>query len=252
MNRILSQSEIVETCSADAAQREVLGAEQPESCNTMLLQDKIVNPKAKKNNAKSQKDDVPSATFANLSIGAKPVAKSLAKSKASALASSWTCSVCNREMQCAQMEGHLAGKKHIACLNTKKIKQNKPCPVQAAGTNGKHSRKASSRTKTTTATTASLRAKSQQQEYVFSFAPMPQRYLKVPAYATNGRAEVGSPDCGFSGFNQTSTPSYYGGIKGSCLGEGDYGFGDEDYSICDKDCGWCGHCIFNIDVWNQD
>jgi hypothetical protein len=24
------------------------------------------------------------------------------------------------------------------------------------------------------------------------------------------------------------------------------GLGDEDWSLCDKDCGWCGHCADGV------
>lgn len=155
----------------------------------------------------------------------------------------WRCNTCGRKMQEAQKEDHLAGKQHIA--RTKRTTAPQPGPVKqmtlppttittTTPQTGRPSTKAkprqTSRRKTAEARGTTSGGKRQATAALYS---PEQRGLPYP------------PDHLFVGF-QGSGGGCWGGSSSS---SSTVAYGDDvDYSICDKDCGWCGHCMDNVYV----
>ena len=133
--------------------------------------------------------------------------------------SKWKCM-----MQEDQKEQNLGGEPHIARAMPNKTPQSSategetPQPTTATLTKpglGKHATKGKSRQ-----TTPAKRTTSKKKQ-----AAAPQQILGLPY----------PPDHLFSGFQESGARRYR-------QGERSWPVDDEDYSICDKDCGWCGHC----------
>lgn len=150
--------------------------------------------------------------------------------------SKWTCITCGRKMQEHQKEYHLAGKQHIA-----RVKRTAPRPNGTA------------KQKTLGATTVTKR---NPQTESFPIEAKPRQ--KNPAAGTNGRRrqaavpgirQIGMPyppDHLFSGFEGCVVPDdrRYGNRQYETSLE------DVNHALCDKDCGWCGHCMDGVDVWS--
>ena len=155
--------------------------------------------------------------------------------------SKWTCVTCGREMQEDQKADHLAGKPHIARVKltasespdaagdgngmaTATIKEKIPGLTVQMGKTGMGPKPRHSRPRK--AKEASTKSSNRQ-----AALPSPQeKGLPYP------------PDHLFSEFG------------GSVLGDCHYGTafsfddGDLNYGLCDKDCGWCGHCMDGVDI----
>lgn len=157
----------------------------------------------------------------------------------------WKCNTCSREMQEAQKEEHLAGKQHIArtklttAAQPGKAKQVTLPPTTVTTTipqTGRSSTKAKSR-QTTRRETAEARATTRGGKRQMATAALHSPKQKGLPYP---------PDHLFIGF-QGSGGGYWGGGSSSSFTDIALGYG-EDYSVCDKDCGWCGHCMDGIDI----
>ena len=186
------------------------------------------------------------------------------------LPSSWTCEICSRAMQPDQKQAHLIGQKHTARL--KQVQTTSATSVQTTTT-------VPAKNSPQTATIAapnSRKAKTTKTQNVGSASPVkptttasanvaqaataatkssPKRAktktklrTKSSHHTASTSQELGQPypDWGFVGFGGGS----YGRPKSSY----DYGssMGAGDYSICDKDCGWCGNCMDRVGVdWDD-
>ncbi len=192
----------------------------------------------------------------------------------------WTCTVCSRVMHASSRQEHLGGKPHIARLKQAQDTISE-APVQTATT------EKSSQTAAITATSSQKArtelkakrrpAKSQpaQRQPAKSQPARPRLAKPQPAKlqpANSGKAKgilvssrsrvptatpfqqvraLGSPDCGFVGFDQGSASQSFPRGRRSSEKDEHYGidiYECEDYAICDKDCGWCGHCMDGVDV----
>lgn len=73
--------------------------------------------------------------------------------------------------------------------------------------------------------------------------------LKPKHRSQRGRpGRSGGGGGGGSGGSSSSGYGYASGNFGYDYGYG-YGFGDgNDWGLCDKDCGWCGHCMDGVDI----
>jgi exonuclease 3'-5' domain-containing protein 1 len=174
--------------------------------------------------------------------------------------SKWTCTVCSREMHASSRQEHLGGKPHIARLKQAQDTISE-APLQTATaekTSQAAAITATSSQKARTELKAKRRpAKSQPAK------PQPPKSGKAKGILGSSRSRVptaspfqqvrtlGSPDCGFIGFDQGSTSQSFPRGRGSSGKDEHYEidiYECEDYSICDKDCGWCGHCMDGVDV----
>ena len=155
----------------------------------------------------------------------------------------WKCITCSREMQEHQKEEHLAGKQHIACAKrtaappkTGTVKHHSLPPTTTTAIipqTGESSTKAKPpQTSRGTAEAKGAVGRKRQARAV------PQSPRKGPPYP---------PDHLFIGFEGSvgRRDGCWGG--GPSFTHGAMGY-DEDYSVCDKDCGWCGHCMDGVDV----
>ncbi|CAF9933876.1 hypothetical protein IMSHALPRED_009505 [Imshaugia aleurites] len=155
--------------------------------------------------------------------------------------SKWTCTSCCREMQNNQKEKHLAGKQHIARVK------------RAAFTNFEAARQTrAAKEKTLRATNApmtdsekrmgsneaetrqTIRNKAQD---TGSMGKKKQRAVPKPQQ----RGLPYPPDHLFIEFGGSIAPR-------NIQYETAFSGGDENYAVCDKDCGWCGHCMDGIDI----
>ena len=154
----------------------------------------------------------------------------------------WTCITCGREMQEVQKEDHLTGKQHIA-----RVKRTATADSEADRQTG------TAKEKTRRARAATIRSP-QTEEVAMEPRPRPINAGKAKDTGTNRRTNQAAvpvsqqrglpypPDHCFSGF-------------AGCVVSGNFGYEyetafsleDVDYSLCDKDCGWCGHCMNGVD-----
>lgn len=149
----------------------------------------------------------------------------------------WTCTTCDRVMQETQQQDHLAGKAHIARL--KQVPSS--APLQPTIAKGKSPPAAN----ITTARTQKAKTKP---------ATKPSQVNSNKAGSTSKKRRSGgatmstysqpftpssSSDWGFVGFQQnwSTTSSAYNGY---------YSDKGDDFGLCDKDCGWCGHCMDGV------
>ena len=153
----------------------------------------------------------------------------------------WTCITCSREMQRDQKEEHIAGKQHNA-----RVKQTSGLQL---GTPTE-----------TTLPPPTITAKNPQIRKLSPKAAPPQtnRKTSVGATGTDSRKKRQAavpksqqrmglpypPDHLFLGFggsevrrtNRGGTSFSYSALD------------DVNYGLCDKDCGWCGHCMDGVDI----
>ena len=171
----------------------------------------------------------------------KAVAKVDVKTSPAAVDSMWTCTTCNRTMLKTQQQVHLAGKAHIARLKqVPSTASNAPLQSTTA--------KEESLQAATITTTRSQKAKAKP-----ATKPQQGNPGKVGSKSKNRRSGVAtistyplseapySSDWGFVGFEQNSSAA-------SSVYDGYYSGGGDNYGLCDKDCGWCGHCMGGVDI----
>lgn len=156
---------------------------------------------------------------------------------------SWECTTCNRMMLKSQQQDHLAGKPHIARLKQVPITASSAPPQPTIA-------KQQSRQAANIATPRSQKARAKP-----ATKPQQGNPNKFACKSTKRRSGAASmstypplgapypPDWEFVGFQQTwSTAS------SSSVYNGYYSGGGDNYGLCDKDCGWCGHCMDRVDI----
>ncbi len=180
----------------------------------------------------------------------------------------WTCTTCSRKMLNSQQQDHRAGKAHISRLQQISSAGSASGPPHQATT----AKKDPPQTATTiTARTQSSEPKPRkttveirlqksvkvsrhfcrtvrfstatQQGHPGSAGSKNRKLRRGPAVASSSQPPEppAHPIWGFTGFGQSGSAAsyeyneYYSG-KGSSFG------------LCDKDCGWCGHCMSYADI----
>ena len=189
-------------------------------------------------NEHSSSNETPSAQGKNILRG-KLIAKADLEGIPAATNSPWICTVCDRKMLKTQEQDHLAGKAHIARIKQGAASHPPPQPtldkmksLQAASATTERSQKAKAEpaTKSQQKGSGKVSSKSGKRRNGASRTSMP---LFSRAYSQS--------DWGFVGFQQNLSPV--------SSAHDQHGFGDSyDYGLCDKDCGWCGHCMDNVDI----
>ena len=147
--------------------------------------------------------------------------------------SAWTCATCNRQMLRTQQKDHLAGRAHNA-----KLKQNSsaaPGPTHQPDTaKTRKNKKAKAGTETQKSGSGTSESKStKHNRYGAGTNPLGHHPDAHP-YS----------DWGFIGFSQNAATR---SVATSTYDDVYFG-GGMDYGLCDKDCGWCGHCMDGADV----
>ena len=165
----------------------------------------------------------------------------------------WKCVTCNREMQGFQREEHIAGKQHIARVKQTSGPQKPgiatentlppPPATLRKPQRGKSSPKAKppqTNPKTSAEATGTDNKKKRTQ------APVP----KSQQQQQQQQQQMGlpyPPDHLFRGFAESGgrRKRNWGGTSPSFSYSA---LDDVNYGLCDKDCGWCGHCMDGVDV----
>ena len=169
-----------------------------------------------------------------------PPTRSKAAPRDKAIDSKWTCTTCNREMLKTQQQDHLAGKAHIARLKrvsttpssaplqpTRAIEES--LPAAHITTPKSQKAKAKSATKPPEGNPNKVGSKStKRRSGAATMSTYPQ--LTTPSL---------SSDWGFIGFQQNWSAA-------SSAFDGYYSGGGDNHGLCDKDCGWCGHCMDGV------
>lgn len=146
----------------------------------------------------------------------------------------WTCVTCSVEMQENAREEHLTGKKHIA-----RAKRAAFAASEAARQTGTAREETLG---TTTVTTRNPKAKPRQTtpgKTQNTATKGRKRQAAVPR--TEQRGLPYPPDHVFSGFGGSAVPRHL-------QYETAFSLEDMDFGLCDKDCGWCGHCMDGVDI----
>ena len=174
-------------------------------------------------------------------VGGKPHKNTDPHQHPAPIPSKWTCVTCGREMQEDQREEHLAGKPHIARL---KRAATEPHSNATDGI-GPATTKAGILGLTVPMGETGMGPK--------PLHSHPRKAKKAGTKNRNGQAAVPNsqerglpypPDYLFIGFGGSFVPRncHYGTAFSF-----DEDFGDLNYGLCDKDCGWCGHCMDGVD-----
>lgn len=154
----------------------------------------------------------------------------------------WTCTTCNRTMLGSQQQDHQAGKAHVSRLKELSSAGAASRPPLQATTAKKH------KPQTATTTTADTQKpkpeprKTAQQGQPGGAGIKNRRRKHRPAGASssqppNAHTYLSLRVIGYRHSDFAETYEYnepYSG-KGS------------NFGVCDKDCGWCGHCMDNVD-----
>ncbi|KAL9607224.1 MAG: hypothetical protein Q9167_007842 [Letrouitia subvulpina] len=151
----------------------------------------------------------------------------------------WTCTTCSRKMLHSQQEDHLGGQAHKRLAKLQRAAADVSCSAMTNITTPPK--------ETSTATTKSQKAKAKsapktQQENPGKGKPKSTKRRNGAASAPNYLYAEDHPysDYGLVGFGQnwsaTSASDKF------CVGSG------YDWGLCDKNCGWCGHCMDNVDL----
>ncbi|MCJ1436892.1 hypothetical protein MMC27_006274 [Xylographa pallens] len=160
-----------------------------------------------------------------------------------AAAHMWTCTSCHREMQADQQQDHLLGKPHIAHLmkaHGAKLKD----PVVSA--NSKVQYPGASVENPTSSQEPKTKPKTRSQLTNPGQAKNVSKVNRNSPYTANTSRQAGTayPDWRYAGFSGSSLPqSFYYEDTASYMGDD-----DQNYGACDKDCGWCGHCMDGLDI----
>ncbi|MDI1490054.1 MAG: hypothetical protein OHK93_001253 [Ramalina farinacea] len=188
--------------------------------------------------------DFPKKSSAELEAGSRE--KTTLVERCATSPSSWTCVTCSRKMQQDQKEDHLAGKQHIARVkqtptlqtNTPKGKPVKPMKGSQKGPQlgGSAANSARRKTKGEDAKDPGITNKNWQ-------AAVSQSQRIGQPYP---------PDQLFIGFQGGAAPANHQYETLYDLDDVEYEtswpFENVDYNACDKDCGWCGHCMDGLDA----
>ena len=153
----------------------------------------------------------------------------------------WICTTCNRMMLKTQQQDHLAGKAHIARLKQVPTLASS-APLQP--TIAKEESPQAANTTTTRSQKAKAKAATKPQQGNPNKAGRKSTRHRSGAATMSTCPQLGTPyppDWGFVGFQQnwsTASSAYNGYYSG----------GGDNYGLCDKDCGWCGHCMDGVDI----
>ena len=204
-----------------------------------------IEPQASKQMAHLTAAQVPPAIINVVHEQPSPLVNLPIRSKAAphdkAIDTNWICTTCNRMMLKTQQQDHLAGKAHIARLKQVAITPSS-APLQPTIANERSSLQAAHIT-----TSKSQKAKAKP-----ATKPPQGNPNKVGPRSTKRRSGTAtypqpsthvSSDWGFVGFQQN-----WSGAGSSSAYDGYYSGGGGDYGLCDKDCGWCGHCMDGVDI----
>ncbi len=153
----------------------------------------------------------------------------------------WTCITCNRVMLKTQQQDHLAGKAHIARLKQAPIAAS-GAPLQPSVAKDESLHAANITTTRSQKANAKPVTKPQQGN--------PNKFGYKSTKRRSGAATMSTypqletpypPHWGFVGFQQnwSTASSAYNGY---------YSEKGDDFGLCDKDCGWCGHCMDGVDI----
>ena len=171
----------------------------------------------------------------------KPVGEVQNKVHTLSTSAMWTCTTCSREMLESQKEAHLAGKAHIA-----RVKQAPSAASHELSlpSTGEIDSSQTAKNSTTKKGKAKAKAKSgtasEQAKSSVTGSKSIKRRARTAVMSTYPPYEpCGNADWGFVGFSQGRSFASYNQDK-YWLGGGD------NYGLCDKDCGWCGHCMDNV------
>ncbi|CAD6567131.1 MAG: hypothetical protein ASARMPRED_000510 [Alectoria sarmentosa] len=151
----------------------------------------------------------------------------------------WTCTSCHREMEEHQKEEHLAGKQHKTrpgkwtCITCSREMQEDKREEHLAG------RKHTARAKRA-ATTDREAARQPNVEKAKDTGRKDKKRQAVVSKPQQ-RGLPYPPDHIFSGFRGSMGPGY---LEYETV----FSLEDENYGLCDKDCGWCGHCMDGLDI----
>lgn len=149
----------------------------------------------------------------------------------------WTCGLCSRKMLASQKEAPLEGKPHTKNLKTQSTIRT-PNPIVDIPTSSKQIKPASE--------TAAPKRKNNRYPTPKASAGvfLPSRQIpttskppksKTTLSTTSSRLVATGPPPSYSVYD----PKY---MSGTAYGTS-YMIDDQDWGLCDKDCGWCGHCM---------
>ena len=160
--------------------------------------------------------------------------------------SSWTCVICSREMQQDQKENHIAGKQHIARVKQIPALQTstpKGKPLQPTKGSKKSPQSGASAAKAVPRKTKREKTRDLGMNSKNRQAAVPQSQVIGQPYPTDhlilGFQGGAAPE---NHQYETLYDSY--DVDYETLWPCD----DVDYNACDKDCGWCGHCMDGVDI----
>ena len=197
------------------------------------------------------------------------------------MADKWTCPTCNRQMLHSQQQDHQAGKAHIRRLTnqnptagtaTAHLNSQPFHPTSTSPSNSSHPAASRSIDPTNpqkkTPVPPIIKPKSRSQQNHFNQAKVRNHGKSGPGVTAAGRsssfqpsapspAPAGPQHFAYSDW-ETDWESVGFGQMGFAAGSGssstryEYGgFGSEkgeNFGLCDKDCGWCGHCMDDVDI----
>lgn len=154
----------------------------------------------------------------------------------------WTCEICSRNMLETQQTDHLAGKPHLARLKQASSAAS-TTPLQPTSTKGNSIKKATKNTEIGQKAKVRPATNPQPSNSGKVAAASTKRKNKAPTVATSFPHFIARPfmDWDFIDYEQTE-------YANSSAYDGYYYGGDENYGLCDKDCGWCGHCMDDVDI----
>lgn len=159
----------------------------------------------------------------------------------------WTCTIYSRKMLQSQQQDHLAGKAHsnrLKQISSARAPSNPSLQLATAedspavvSTSTARTQKAKPKPAKTTHRSRTAKAKNRNagDKAVGISSPQPP---ETDAH----------PNWGYIGFQQ-STRTFAASYDVTGYGYDDYYSGKGDnFGLCDKDCGWCGHCMDNFDI----
>ena len=158
----------------------------------------------------------------------------------------WNCPTCQRSMQEAQKQDHLMGKKHSARLKVTETSQHQALKSKTTPTTGPESVSKDSsahnaanvstsnpreNVKNESFKTKKYRSHGKEPAHKGSSEQQPAKAIKYRQRHGAGLPKPHLSGYGFMGFSRSQN------ISGYTFSEGG------EYGLCDKDCGWCGHCM---------
>ena len=182
----------------------------------------------------------------------------------------WTCTTCSRKMLQSQQQDHLAGKPHNNRLKQitpggAKASSNSSSSLQAAtagdpspaaavppvSTSIARTQKAKPKLAKTTHQSQPAEAKKNtknrnaRDKTIGIFSPSSSSIIQPPEPAD------AHPNWGFIGFQQSTThssvlPQSYDAPTAYRYDDYYFAGKGDNFGACDKDCGWCGHCMDNV------